>query len=412
VAERHRLAGPGEILYVTGLSILAVSSSFSLTLSEGGLLLAWVGLILKSGKALRFRRPILLDWLVIGLLLWTLVSALMSGHRTASLKAYRSEWLVLTYFLISLGMESVDRLWRFLKLLAGVAAITAVYGIIQHFTGVDYIKHRTVYIWNGIYGSIGLLGHHITFGVFYAWIMSLNLALLVSASQKLRSRLTWAVFGCLSALAVLYSYSRAAWLGALASFGAIITLKRLRVGYFLMIVVGVVVVAVALEPSAIQRMTGTATAEIPSKGDATRVLLIRTSLRMIASQPVLGIGPGTFMLEFDRYKLPGEYSTTCHPHNDYLGYAVHTGLVGLGILMAVLATALSGALRVFRTGEASRRSCALAMIAGLIALMVSGLFQCNLTDSEIAIQAWVIMGAIGMLVRARIRETDLSLRHS
>jgi hypothetical protein len=62
---------------------------------------------------------------------------------------------------------------------------------------------------------------------------------------------------------------------------------------------------------------------------------------------------------------------------------------------------MHGVLAVFRTAEGSRRLCALALATGLITIMISGFFQCNLTDSEIAIQAWFIMGAIGMLLRGR-----------
>ncbi len=390
----------GRWLFAAGLTIFALSGSFSISLTEGGVLLAWLGYLLSLESPGRPRHVIGLDYMVASLLIWELVTALLSPHRSISVKAYRSQWLVLTYFLVSFGMEYTRRLQRILKLLAVAAAVVAIYGIIQHFTGVDYIKNKTVYTWNGIYKAMGLLGHHITFGIFYSWVFSISLAFLVFAGKDLRSRVFWTAITCLCALAVLYSYSRAAWLGCVGSFATIGVLRRLRLGYFVLAVIAVVTVAVAFEPGAVQRAAGFTAGEQASRGDATRVLLLRTSLRMIQRYPVFGIGPGAFTAEFENFKVPGEYSTTCHAHNDYVNFAVHSGIPALAILIILLASALSGVVRLYGTStDQAAQACLLALGGGLTAILISGLFQCNLTDSEIGIQAWLIIGSIGMFLR-------------
>jgi putative inorganic carbon (HCO3(-)) transporter len=403
MSSRIRL---GRALFAVGFSIFALSSSFSISLTEGGLLLSWLGALMTLGDAGRSRRLIFLDYMVLSFLAWELLTALLSNYRSISLAAYRSEWLVLTYFLVSFAVESSLRLQRILKMLALAAAVVAIYGIVQHFTGVDYIKHKTVHTWDGTYKAMGLLGHHITFGIFYSWVFSVSLAFLVFIGKDLRSRLLWTAVTCLCALAVLYSYSRAAWIGCFASLTAIAVLKRFRLGYLVLVVIVVVAVAVAFEPGAVRRAVGFTGGEPASKGDATRVLLLRTSLRMIESYPVFGIGPGTFTAEFNNFKVPGEYSTTCHAHNDYVSYAVHTGITGLAILIILLVAALAGAVRLYwLTTDRIVRTCLLAMVAGLTAILASGLFQCNLTDSEIGIQAWLIIGSIGMFLRNRHRRS-------
>jgi O-antigen ligase len=398
-SSRTRL---GRWLFAAGLSIFALSGSFSISLAEGGVLLAWLGYLLSLESPGRPGHVIALDYMVAAFLIWGLVTAVLSQHRSISVRAYRSEWLVLTYFLVSFGMEYTPRLRRILKLLAVAAAVVAIYGIIQHFTGVDYIKNKTVYTWDGNYKAMGLLGHHITFGVFYSWVFSVSLAFLVFARRDLRSRVFWAAITCLCALAVLYSYSRAAWLGCVASFATIGVLRRFRLGYFVLAVIVVVAIAVAFEPGAVRRAAGFTAGGQASKGDATRILLLRTSLRMIQRYPIFGIGPGTFTAEFDSFKVPGEYSTTCHAHNDYVNFAVHTGITGLAILIILLASALSGVVRLYRSStDQTAQTCLLALAGGLTAILVSGLFQCNLTDSEIGIQAWLIIGSIGMFLRHR-----------
>lgn len=404
MAKTDRLVRLGTLLLIGGLSILAVSSSFSISLTEGGLLLAGAGFALRLLRTGR-RRIVFLDYVVLAFIAWLLVAAVMSPHRLMSLKAYRSEWLVLAYFVVSFGMESASDLRRILKLLAVTASLLAVYGVVQHFTGTDFIKHKSLDVWNQTYMAIGLLGHHITFGVFYSWAFATALAFLVFVSRDLKARIVWITLTSLSLLAVLYSYSRAAWIGTGLTLLIVASVRRFRLGYPVVIVLAIVVIAVALEPAAIQRVGVPVTGEAASKGDATRILLLRTSFRMIMRYPVFGIGPGTFMAEFENFKVPGDYSTTCHAHNDLINAAVRSGFVGLTILVTLLAASLWNALAAYRRARDSTTSLVgLALIGGLVAIVGSGLFQCNLTDSEIAVHAWLIMGSIALLMRIQNRD--------
>jgi putative inorganic carbon (HCO3(-)) transporter len=390
----------GKTLLLSGLVITAISSSFSISLTEGGILLAWIGLVLRPWKRVHMVRMDRLDYLLLAFLAWEFITALTSPHRSMSIRAYRSEWLVLTFFLIAYGLESAGQLDRIIKLLAMVASVLAIYAVVQHFTGVDYIKHKSLHPWNETYKALGLLGHHITFGVFYAWVFSITASYLMFSAKDLRWRLIWTASVCLCSLAVLYSYSRAAWLGALCSLLTIAALRRFRVTYLVLVLLVVVVVATVSDPSIIHRARTPTSSEAMSQADLTRILLIKTSLRMIAARPILGIGPGTFMAEFEKYKVPGEYRTTSHPHNDFLNFAVRSGIVGAGILALIVATVLRRGILTYRRSQDSRSRCmSLALVAGMIAIIASGLFQCNLTDSEIAVQTWLIAGSIAFLYR-------------
>jgi O-antigen ligase len=113
------------------------------------------------------------------------------------------------------------------------------------------------------------------------------------------------------------------------------------------------------------------------------------------------------MAEFDAFKVPGEYRTTCHAHNDFVNFAVHTGLPGLALLGLTLVTAIrKGLSNYVRTSPGAGRWVPAALLAGLVAILVSGLFQCNLTDSEIAIQAWLIIGSIALLARLSMSQPE------
>jgi O-antigen ligase len=388
----------GKSLFFGGLAMFALSSSFSISLTEGGIILAWIGFVLRLTGKRPARRALLLDYVIVAYLAWEFITVLTSPERSMSLKAYRSEWLVLTYFLVSLGTERTAHLERVLKTLAVAASLLATYGIIQHFTGIDYIKHKELAGWYGRFMSIGLLGHHITFGIFYAWIFALTLAF-ASMSHRLRSGLTWAGLSCLASVAVLYSYSRGAWLSAVSAFLVVAVMKRLRLGYAVLLVVVVTITVTLSEPPFLQRAT-VATQETMMAEDMTRILLLRTAFNMIADNPVFGLGPGTFMAEFDAYKVPGDYSTTCHPHNDFVNSAVRSGILGTVLFVTILILSLRIGLGLYRNStDPAVKRLAVGLVAGLVALTASSMFQCSFGDSEIAIQAWFIIGSLAALLR-------------
>jgi O-antigen ligase len=297
-------------------------------------------------------------------------------------------------------MHRTPDLMRVLKTLALTASLLGIYGISQHFTGVDPIRGKEIHDWNGMYKSMGLLGHHITFGVIYAWVLGIGLAYLSEPAARLRTRIIWLGASASSALAVLYSYSRAAWVGAMAAFLTVVILRRLKVGKAVVLLLAMVIAAVALEPSVLDRAGLPISGPGISGADKTRVLLLRTSLRMIQARPVLGHGPGTFMAKFEEYGLPGEYRTTCHPHNDLVHFAVRSGIPGVLVFLAALTAIVIAALRSLRAGpDPDERTLLIALLSGLAAILASGLFQCNLSDAETSVQAWLIMGSLAYLAR-------------
>ena len=96
-------------------------------------------------------------------------------------------------------------------------------------------------------------------------------------------------------------------------------------------VVGVAAVVVLLGPAVIQRVT--------AGGEANRLAFVRIALELFADSPIVGTGPGTWVIQRPALTLPAEPDEYIpHAHNVYAQTLAELGVVGA--LAALLLTAL------------------------------------------------------------------------
>jgi O-antigen ligase len=116
----------------------------------------------------------------------------------------------------------------------------------------------------------------------------------------------------------------------------------------------------------------------------------RTGLRMIQAHPLFGLGPEQVKAQFRQWvpedvtRLPeGWYG---HLHNIYLHYAAERGiptLLALLWLIGKMVADFTRALRKLPPGPGDARFLLQAAIATIIAILVQGIFEHNLGDSEV-----------------------------
>jgi 3-polyprenyl-4-hydroxybenzoate decarboxylase len=110
------------------------------------------------------------------------------------------------------------------------------------------------------------------------------------------------------------------------------------------------------------------------------------ALALVRDYPWLGTGAGTFFVAYMGYaqKDQGFYN---HAHNDYLEAAADTGLIGLGLLLALGAASFIAALRILRTRHnADIRAAAFASIMAIACLALHSTVDFSL---QIPANAWL-----------------------
>jgi O-antigen ligase len=202
----------------------------------------------------------------------------------------------------------------------------------------------------------------------------------------------------LAAWALLVSQTRNAWLGAVCGLVVVAALRAPRLLWLLAAAVGSVLV---LRPAAV---TERLTLEDASSRD--RYYMWQAGVDMVLDRPVFGQGPGMILSVYPRYRWPEAPNLRQpHLHDNPLQIAAERGLPGLVFFLWWAAAAVVAALREARRAAAEAgvptSGTAVGALAALAAVLVGGLFEYNLGDSEVLMLTLLVMAVPFALRRER-----------
>jgi O-antigen ligase len=199
----------------------------------------------------------------------------------------------------------------------------------------------------------------------------------------------------LAAWALVVSQTRSAWVGAVVGLALIAVMRAPRLLWGLVAAVAVLLLA---RPAAVtSRLT------VTDRSSVDRYYQWQAGLDMVMDRPIFGQGPGMILASYPRYRWPeAPNPDTPHLHNNALQIAATRGLPGLvffawWVLMA-LATAVSEARRA--RGSPAQWP-AVAALGALAAILVAGVFEYNLGDSEVLMLALLLTSLPFALQRER-----------
>lgn len=173
------------------------------------------------------------------------------------------------------------------------------------------------------------------------------------------------------------TWSRGAWIGALAGGAVMVALApRRRASLAVLVLVTLLLATAAIGPG--RASLGRRLETIPSVGsNLDRVSLWTGALRAFRAHPILGTGYGTFPRVWPRYRADDRVDVPT-AHNLYLNFAAETGLVGLAAFLAFVAAALGGLWRRVTATRGDARTdglwaaCFAAVVAMLVHQLVDG----------------------------------------
>lgn len=392
------VAGKTAWFAICGFAFFSPWSIAGAQTAVGVGLVAWLAKMILAGRVKLVHTALNLP--ILAYVATQAISVAFSPYRILSLRALGEEWLLLVFFLIVNNVEGEEKVRKLLTILIFVSTLVGLYAVWQHYTGMDLYRGGPLESRGNVFVSLGFFDHHLTFGGYAMLVFLLASALLLAAKKWGLPRILDFASPVVLGFALVFSYARSAWLGAMVGICALGFLKGRK--FFLLLVLGVLLLCLlifVIEPTSWDRVKEINLSK--DRPESTRLRLWQTSFNMIKDKPIWGIGLGNFSRLFDRYKVEGFYDTTCHPHNDFLNVAVNSGILGLLAYLSIWVIFLRFTLKSVRrkTKGGFGRSAQMAGMVAIVGLLFASLLQCYYTDAEVNMLIMFILGFTMVLNR-------------
>lgn len=363
-------------------ALFAVTSVFSITLSQTAIGLLVLGWLVRGGwsGSRGLRLPLIPPF--ASFLALSALSALLSARPAQALSALDTEWLPLALCVVALDTtRNRERPLRLLRWWFAAGALSALLGLVQ------YLAPGPLHL--ALIGSgfrvRGTVGHYMTLSGLLMLVVLMALSLLLHRRQRRRE--LWLAGALLLLLAALMlTQVRSAWIGL--SLGVVYVLWRRRRSWLWLAPLAALALLALGPPSVRDRA-----ASLLDPRNATiveRVYFWRAAVDIIADHPWRGVGPEQVAAAYEAHRLPDDpkqpWNPFTHLHSTPLQIAAERGLPALAAWVWIWVAFFVHAARVRRRLD-PRDERGRALIVGAVgcvsAFLVAGLFECNHADSEV-----------------------------
>lgn len=418
------------ILIITFLTPLAVNvRSFDLQLGIsipteplmfGVLLIFLLKLFYEDSVDKKFiKHPVTIAILIN--LSWIFITSLTSQIPLVSFKFLLARlWFLVPFYFLGVRLfrkfENISLfIWLYIIPLSGVI----LYSLYNHsIAGFDEdLGHHVM---------VPFYNDHTAYGAAIALFLPFIFINIFDREKTTSKRFSiFAVF-VLFVVAIILSYSRAAWISVAAAV-VVYLIILLRIKFKWLALVFVILVAgffsfqneifEKLEKNSRESSTNFAdhlksiTNISSDASNLERINRWQSALRMFREHPVLGIGPGTYQFLYAPYQLSKEktiISTNAgdrgNAHSEYIGPLTESGVLGMLSFLAIVVCVIYTALRVYRrSGNRKVRIISLVLMLGLVTYYVHGTLNNFLDSDKASVPFWGFTAIIVAL--------DLYYRH-
>ena len=259
---------------------------------------------------------------------------------------------------------------------------------------------------------------HTAYGVMLAFFIPVFIGFTFNKVHSKTIRLASFAVTVILVIALILSFSRAAWISLAASFlFYLILLFRIKIRWILIVLAVFVGIFFSFKWEILDTLEKNkqdssadfvehvqSIANISSDAsNLERINRWQAAIRMFQEKPVFGWGPGTyqfFYAPFQRSKEKTIISTNFgdlgNAHSEYIGPLAESGLFGMITMLAIVFAAIWTGLRVFKRSENKEiKLLALVTMLALVSYFAHGLLNNFLDSDKASIPVW---GFIAILV--------------
>lgn len=337
----------------------------------------------------------------------------------------------LLYILLFANLRNTSQIERLLKALILSSTLSAMIGIVQTVTGGEYLTGR------GLHGNLRYLGflmpyssdlramyapylgrlsgimfiqgtrvfrahgglaNHIDLGAFLSTALPLTITLFLKARSR-RARILTSGMAAVQALALLFTFSRAAWVAIAAAVLLILVLTRskriLTIMFVSLLILGIVVIVAAKLNLTAQLGERFSSIFDPTSAPAmqARFRVWNKSLEDIARNPFVGRGT-------DRVGEEMFWGIVASSHNVFLNVAYAEGIIALMALLVLVAYLYREGWQLYKRGDDRfLRAVGLGGLASLTGFITAGIFSSLLSYPGPEGLFWMMAGILASASR-------------
>ena len=340
-------------------------------------------------------------------LLWMFFTSLTSTMTIVSLKFFLSRlWFVIGLYIFAIQLfKNKQNIGKYFWFYTFSLIIVITYTLTRqsHYGFLD--QEVANYMVNPLYND------HTAYAAALAMILPVMIGLLFLKNYSYWQRIAAFVVTIILIIALVFSYTRAAWLSLAVAFVMfLLVILKIKFRTFAIIVVSSVVILLLfwtqvymkLEKNRqdassnfseqLQSVTNIST----DASNRERLNRWSSAIRMFREKPVLGWGPGTYMFKYAPYQFSyerTEISTNSgdlgNAHSEYLGPLAESGLFGSLSFLAVVIASIYYAMRLYRnTKDKNTKIIILSVLIGLVTYYVHGILNNFLDTDKLSALFW------------------------
>ncbi len=333
-------------------------------------------------------------------LFWIFFTSLSSTMFWVSIKFFLSRiWFVIPFYIVAAQMfkkqENIKKyLWCYILALLIVIAYT-----LKNHASFGFMNQKAAHsTMNPFYTD------HTSYGAILAMMIPVAAGFIFNNSSRLLVRIASAFVLVILGVAIVFSYTRAAWLSLMiAAVFLIVLLFRIRFSILMIIgILGIIFIINKSDEIALKidenrhRSTSALSQHLQSMSDMTddasnleRINRWSCALRMFMEKPLLGWGPGTYMFQYAPFQVTREKTLIStndanrgNAHSEYLGPLAESGFFGLlSFLLIVILTLITGVRVYANATDRNSKIIAVSVFLGLITYYIHGMLN-NFLDMD------------------------------
>lgn len=386
--------------------------------TEPVFIIMFFGLIAKLIYGFAFDKNILkngLTILIFTTILWDIICSLSSSMHLVSAKFVLSRvwYVVVIYLLFAEFFKEKKSIVKFIWLLAWGISIVAVYTIYNHskggFTrGFAYAAMQPLLPDHGMYAALVsfIIPPLLVIGIWGFYF-----------KQNIFLRLVSFFMAAFLTIAVILSYTRAAWLSIIGAVAiSVFILLGFRFRTFLLGLVLAFSVYFYIKTDIqtelsrnkqgsaddIEQHVSSITNVSTDPSNLERLNRWNCAYRMFQEKPVVGWGPGTYVFQYAPFQLSSELTIISthsgdlgNVHSEYLRPLAETGLPGFMLWILIVLFCFYLGFRVYTKSDSKDiKFLSLAIISGLATYFIHSVVNNYSEFDKLAVPMWGFMAAL------------------